>query len=171
MKSLLVGLSLAVTLLSAAVVRRELINSLEKGFATSLTASQMRILGYPSGIYIDGYGVVFTSEVNLSYSPMVDPFQQVIPPEIKARTHATELQQLPILRNEMRQLLLRSSVTLDTLSPSEQIVVGVKISQQSWQDKSGFPQQIVMQGQKAKLMEAKLGHGSIESAIRVQEQN
>jgi hypothetical protein len=170
-KSLLIGFSLAVALLSAAVVKRELVNGLEKGFAGGLTASQMRILGYPSGIYIDGYGVVFTSEVNLSFSPMVDPFQQTIAPEVKAKVHAAELLQLPILRNEMRQLLLRSSVTLDTLSPSEQIVVGVKISQQSWQDKSGFPQQIVMQGQKSKLMEAKLGHVPPDSVISVQEQN
>ncbi len=171
MKTLLIGITLAVTLLASPMVKRDQINSLEKGFATSLNAAQMRILGYPSGIYIDGYGVVFQGEVNLSYSPMVDPFQQTIPPEVKARVRAAELQQLPILRNEMRQLLLRTSVTLDTLAPNEQIVVGVKISMQNWQDKAGFPQQIVMQGQKSKLMEAKLGHASPESAIRVQEQN
>jgi hypothetical protein len=169
-KSFLMGIGLAVVLLAAPMIKRDLLGSLEKGFASSLTASQMRILGYPSAIYIDGYGVVFTSEVNLSYSPMADPFQQTFSPEVKARTHTTELQQLPILRNEMRQLLLRSSVTLDTLSPSEQIVVGVKISHQSWQDKSGFPQQIVMQGQKSKLMEAKLSKTSPESVIHVQEQ-
>jgi hypothetical protein len=170
-KALLLGLPLAVALLAAPMVKRDLLNSLEKGFVTSLTASQMRILVYPSGIYIEGYGVVFTSEVNLSFSEMVSPFQLTIPPEKKARTRATELQQLPILRNEMRQLLLRSSVTLDTLPAAEQIVVGVKISQQNWQDMSGFPQQIVMQGQKSKLMEAKLGKVSAESVIRVQEQN
>ena len=171
MKSVLLGVSFALALLAAPTVRRELLASLEKGFAQSLTASQMRILGYPSAIYIDGYGVVYTSEVNLSFSPMVDPFQQTIPPQIKARTQAAEQLQLPILRNEMRQLLLRSAVTLDTLPPAEQIVVGVKISLQNWQDKGGVPVQIVMQGQKSKLMEAKMGRASAESVIRVQEQN
>jgi hypothetical protein len=170
-KTLWIALPLAAALLAAPLVKREHLASLEKGFATGLTASQMRILGYPSGIYIDGYGVVFTSEVNLSYSPMIDPFQQTIPPQVKARTQVAELLQLPILRNEMRELLLRSSVTLDTLPPSEQIVVGVKISHQSWQDKAGVPEQIVMQGQKSKLMEAKLGKAPVESAIRVREQN
>jgi hypothetical protein len=170
-KALLIGIPLAVALLAAPLVKRDLVNGLEKGFASSLTAGQMRILVYPSGIYIDGYGVVFTSEVNLSYSPVVDPFQQTILPEVKARTRTAEFLQLPILRNEMRQLLLRTSVTLDTLPPSEQIVVGVKISHQSWQDRSGFPQQIVMQGQKSKLMDAKLGKVSADSVIRVQEQN
>lgn len=171
MKSLLIGVSFAIALLAAPMVRRELLTGLEKGFVQGLTAGQMRILGYPSAIYIDGYGVVFTSDVNLSYSPIADPFQQTFTPEVTARTKVKELLQLPILRNEMRQLLLRSSVTLDTLPPNEQIVVGVKISFQSWQDKGGFPQQIVMQGQKSKLMEAKMGHASAESVIRVQEQN
>jgi hypothetical protein len=170
-KSFLLGISFAIALLAAPMVKRELLGGLEKGFAHSLTASQMRILGYPSAIYIDGYGVVFTGEVNLSYSPMVDPFQQTILPQAKARTQVLELLQLPILRNEMRQLLLRSAVTLDTLPPAEQIVVGVKISQQSWQDRAGIPVQIVMQGQKSKLMEAKMGHVPAESVIRVQEQN
>ena len=171
MKSLLLGISFAIALLAAPMVKRELLGGLEKGFAQSLTASQMRILGYPSAIYIDGYGVVFTGEVNLSYSPMVDPFQQTIPTQVKARTQVAEQLQLPILRNEMRQLLLRSAVTLDTLPPAEQIVVGVKISQQSWQDRAGVPQQIVMQGQKSKLMDAKMGRVPAESVIRVQEQN
>lgn len=171
MKAILIGISFTIALLAAPMVKRELLTGLEKGFVQGLTAGQMRILGYPSAIYIDGYGVVFTSDVNLSYSPIADPFQQTFTPEMTARTKAKELLQIPILRNEMRQLLLRSSVTLDTLSPNEQIVIGVKISFQSWQDKSGFPQQIVMQGQKSKLMDAKMGRANAESVIRVQEQN
>ncbi len=102
---------------------------------------------------------------------MPDPFQQVIPPQAKARTQIMEQLQLPLLRNEMRQLLMRTSVTLDTLPANEQIVVSVTISQQAWQDRNGMPQQIVMQGQKAKLMDASLKKLSPESVIRVQEQN
>jgi hypothetical protein len=170
-KALFIGISLAVALLTAATVKRDQLKSLENGFASSLKASQMRVLVYPSSVYIDGFGVVFTSDVNLSYSPMPDPFQQVIPPQAKARTQIMEQLQLPLLRNEMRQLLMRTSVTLDTLPVNEQIVVSVTISQQAWQDRNGMPQQIVMQGQKAKLMDASLKKLSPESVIRVQEQN
>ncbi len=115
MKSFLLGISFAIALLAAPMVKRELLGGLEKGFAQSLTASQMRILGYPSAIYIDGYGVVYTSEVNLSFSPMVDPFQQTIPPQTKAKTQAAEQLQIPILRNEMRQLLLNASPPLRSI--------------------------------------------------------
>jgi hypothetical protein len=170
-KRLIIGLAAAVVLVSAPVAKRDQLNPLEKGFAQSLTASQMRILGYPSAINIDGFGVVYTAEVNLSYSPIADPFQQTFSPQVKARTQNTEQLQLPILRNEMRQLLLRTSEALDALPMNEQIVVGVKISQQAWQDRGGVPQEIVMQGQKSKLLEAKRGKTSPESVIRVQEQN
>jgi hypothetical protein len=169
-KALLIGIPLAAALLAAPMVKRELLNGLEKGFASSLI-NEMQIFAFPSGFYIEGYGVVFSSEVNLSYAQPVNPFQQTFSPEEKAKTHAAELQRLPVLREQMRQLLLKSSVTLDTLPANEQIAVGVKLTHQSWEDKSGFPEQIVMQGQKSKLMEAKLGKVSAESVIRVQEQN
>jgi len=170
-KTLWIGIPLAALLLAAPVVKREDLNNLEKGFATSLTAGQMQILGYPSGFYIDGYGVVYSTEINLSYAQPVSPFAPTVSPEVKANTHAAELRQLPILRDQMRQLLLRSSVTLDKLPPAEQIVVGVKITHQGWEDKTGFPEQIVMQGQKSKLMDAKMGRASAESVIREQVQN
>jgi hypothetical protein len=161
----------AATFLAAApMVKRDLLASLEKGFAGTLTANQMQIFGYPSGLYIDGFGVVFLSEINLTYAPMVSPFEPVISPENRARTHARELQQLPILRDEMRQFLLKSAVNLDPLPAAEQIVVGVKLNHQTWEDRSGLPSEIVMQGQKSKLMEAKLGKSPADSAIKVQEQ-
>ncbi len=56
MKALFIGISLAVALLTAATVKREQLKSLENGFASSLKASQMRVLVYPSSVYIDGYG-------------------------------------------------------------------------------------------------------------------
>jgi hypothetical protein len=168
-KTALIGLTLAATLFAVPLVKRDVLNSLEKGFSQSLIAGEMEILGYPSGLYIDGTGIVFTSEINLSYAPRVDPFQQVIPPATRVKVHDKELQQLPVLRELMTQLLLKSSVTLDTLPPGEKIVVGVKLTHQAWEDKTGFPDQIVMQGVKSKLMDAKFGRVSPSSVIQVQE--
>jgi hypothetical protein len=167
-KSLLSGILLSATLLAAPIVNRDLLNGLEKSFTASLQSSDMEIFGYPTGVYISGVGVVFQSELNLSYAPMVSPFQQVFSPEEKQRTHDKELAHLPILKDRMRQLLLKSSVTLDTLPPGELIVVGVKITHQAWEDRTGFPDQIVMQGVKSKLMDAKLGRAPVDSAIREQ---
>ena len=166
---LLIGFTLAATLFAVPLVKRDVLNSLEKGFSNSLISSEMEILGYPSGLYVEGTGVVFTSEINLSYAPRVDPFQQVIPPATRAKVHDKELQQLPVLRELMVQLLLKSSGALDTVPPGEKIVVGVKLTHQAWEDKTGFPDQIVMQGIKSKLMDAKLGRATAASAIQVQE--
>jgi hypothetical protein len=153
------------------MVKRVLLEGLVTGFAHTLVADQMQIFGYPSGLYINGYGVVFSTEINLSYAQAVSPFQQTFSPAMVAKTHDFELKQLPVLRNEMRQMLLKASVTLDTLPASEQIAVGVNLTHQNWEDKSGFPEQIVMQGQKSQLMAAQLGKTPADSVIHIQEQN
>lgn len=170
MKGAFVAFILAAGMAAGPLVKRENLKSLEAGFTDGLRTRQMEIYAFPSGLYVDGVGVIFTSEVSLTYTPMANPFQQVFPPEYKAKIHDTELKQLPVLREEMKQLLLRSAVALETLPAAEQIIVGVKISHQLWEDKSGLPEQVVMQGVKSKLMEAKLGKAAADNVIRVQEQ-
>jgi hypothetical protein len=171
MKTILIGISAAAILLATPLVKRDLLEGLEKGFANTLIADQMQIFGYPSGLYINGYGVVFATEINLSYAQAVSPFQQTFSPAMKAKTHDFEMNQLPVLRNDMRQMLLKASVTLDTLPATEQIAVGVKLTHQGWEDKAGFPEQIVMQGQKSQLMAAQLGKTPADAVIHIQEQN
>jgi hypothetical protein len=161
---------LAAGLALAAGVPRDLMKGLESGLTKSLRTHEMEILGFPSGLYIDGVGVVFTSEISLTYAPMANPFQQVFPPEYKARVHDTELRQLPVLRAEMKRFILDASGVLDSLPAKERIIVGVKISHQIWEDRSGLPDQLVMQASKSQLADARAGKLPLNSAIQVQEQ-
>jgi hypothetical protein len=155
---------------TGSLVKRDVLKSLEADLTGSFRSHEMEIYGFPNGLYADGVGVVFTTEISLTYAPMINPFQQTFPPEYKERIRQKELKQVPVLREELKQFLLKSSVTMDTLPANELIVVGVKISHQIWEDKTGVPEQIVMQGQKSKLMDAKLGKAPADGAIKVQEQ-
>jgi hypothetical protein len=157
-------------LVAGPLVKREALKSLEANFRDDLRSREMEIFASPTGFYVDGVGVVFTSEVSLTYAPMPNPFEQVIPAEKRARIHDKEVKQLPLLREDMRQLLLRSATALDALPVNEQVIVGVKVSHQLWEDKSGIPEQIVMQATKAKLLDARAGKVALDAAIRVQEQ-
>ena len=170
MKSLIIGSVFSMLLLAGPLVKRDAIKSLEANFRDDLRSREMEIFAYPTGFYVDGVGVVFTSELSLTYAPMPNPFEQVIPAEKRARIHEKEVTQLPLLREDMRQLLLRSATALDSLPLTEQVIVGVKISHQLWEDKTGIPQQIVMQATKAKLLDARAGKVTVDDAIRVQEQ-
>jgi hypothetical protein len=89
---------------------------------------------------------------------------------MQERIHDKELAMLPVLRGEMKKILLNSSASLDTLPMNEQIIFGVTISHQKWENRTGIPAEIIMQGQRAKLLEAQQGKTSPDSAIKVQEQ-
>ena len=46
------------------------------------------LLGNTRGVYLGGYGAIFTTEVNLLVTNNVSPFLQTIPKEYVAKVHA-----------------------------------------------------------------------------------
>jgi hypothetical protein len=171
MKPVLLGFCALMGLaLAGPVVKREMITPLEGGFKDRLISRQMEILALPRGLYVEGVGLVITADVSLTYAPMINPFQLTIPKEVQERNHETRIRQLPVLREEMKQTLLNASATLDTMPAREQIILGVTIGHQNWENMAGLPAQIVMNGERGKLLEAKLGKAPADGAIRVIEQ-
>jgi hypothetical protein len=152
------------------LVKRESIGLVEAGFKQKLQESEMEILALPRGIYVAGFGVVFTADASLCYTPIINPFQLKISDEVQTKIYQKKVKQVPVLRTDMQQILMMSSALLDTLPMSEQIVVGVTIGTQKWETTAGLPSQIIMQGQRAKLLEARSGRVAIDSVIKVQEQ-
>jgi hypothetical protein len=163
--TVLTGLALA-----APLVKREMVTPIEANFKERMDSRQLETLALPRAIYAEGMGLVVTADVTLTYAPMINPFQLTISKEMQEKNHASRLRQLPILRQEMRQAMMSASAVLDPMPMNEKIVFGVTIGHQTWESMAGIPSQIVMQGERGKLLEAKLGHLPVESAIRVQEQ-
>jgi hypothetical protein len=115
-------------------------------------ADPLDLLVMPQGVYLPGYGAVFTAQVNLIVSPTVNPFrQEMSKPEI-ARVRARKLQKLPLLRQTMRDMLLGAASSLDSVPAAERIVVAVSLFHYHWEDTAGLPQQIVMQGERRALL-------------------
>ena len=123
------------------------------------------LLGPTRGVYLPGYGVVFSTEVNLIVSPNLSPFHQSFTKIEIARIHGRKLQQLPLLRQNMREMLVASAAALENLPPDEQVVLAVTLFNYSWEDASGLPSQIVMQAERQKL----LSNSTRETAIRTLE--
>ncbi|MGA2436073.1 MAG: hypothetical protein ABSG25_12385 [Bryobacteraceae bacterium] len=129
------------------------------------------LLGATRGVYLNGFGVVFTSEVNLVISPMM-PFRIVYTPEQIAKMHARKLARLPVLKTVMRDMLVRSAVALEALPANEQVAIGVTLYCRSWEDRGGIPQQVVMRARKQDLAGFQAGRISkeeLDRAIRVDE--
>ena len=154
---------------SHARVTRAALAVLEKSYdrrvARANTPDSFDLLGSTRGVYLEGYGVVFSTEVNLIVSPNLTPFHPVFSPNEKARVHDRKLQRLPALKQSMREMLYSSAASLENLPPGEQVVLAVSLFHYSWEDTSGMPAQIVMQAERQKL----LSTATREAAIRTVE--
>jgi hypothetical protein len=127
------------------------------------------LIGSTRGVYLEGYGAVFTAEVSLSNGLAPNPFRQAISKEDIARIHAKKLERLPMLRQSMRDMLLAAASSLDDVPANEQIVIGVSMLYRPEEDRSGLPGQILMQGAKDQLLDAKLGRIALDGAVKEHE--
>jgi len=139
--------------------------SIDGRLAHANTPDSFDLLGPTRGVYLEGYGVVFSTEVNLIVSPNLSPFHQSFTPVEVTRIRARKQRQVPVLKQNMREMLIASAAALENLPPNEQVVLAVTLFHYSWEDVSGIPSQIVMQAERQKL----LSNAARESAIRTQE--
>ncbi len=150
-------------------VTRTALASLEKSFdnrfSRAYAPDSFDLLGNTRGIYLAGFGAVFSTELNLIVTQNTSPFHPAFTKQEIARIHDRKLQRLPLLKQNMRELLIASAVGLENLPPQEQVVLAVSLFHYSWEDSSGIPAQIVMQGQRQQL----LSTSTREAAIHIQE--
>jgi hypothetical protein len=147
---------------------RAVLASVEKTCDGRLEASApdaFELLGSTRAVYLEGYGAVFSAEVNLIVSPNLSPFHQSFTKIEITRIHDRKVQRLPLLKQRMREMLVASAASLENLPPSEQVVLAVTLFHYSWEDYSGLPNQIVIQAERQKL----LSNATRETAIRTVE--
>ena len=150
-------------------VPRAAVMGLEKDFDGRLMRAgapdSFDLLGPTRGVYIEGFGVVFSTEINLIVSPNLSPFHQHFTKIEITRIHDRKLQRLPVLKQNMKEMLIASADTLQALPANEQVVLAVSLFHYSWEDASGMPNQIVMQAERQKL----LNNATRDAAIRTVE--
>lgn len=172
---------LAVALLSAALafgattVSRALLESVEKNFDKRLKQvnpdDPFALLIDTQGVYLNGYGVLFTAQVSLYPVPGLAGFGAPVE-TLKANIHKKKLERLPGLRREMREMMVAAAGMLDTVPPDEQLALAVSLTRKPWEDMSGLPSQIVMQAPRRALIDfqtAKRDRSTLEQVIKVQE--
>jgi hypothetical protein len=154
-------------------ISRQTFAELEKSFDGQLAATggahPIDILGLTRGVYLEDYGVVFTAEVSLVQTPAPNPFRNGgITPELRAEVHRQKVENLPLLRKTMREMVKTTAMTfgaaglkMNVLKPNSQVVLAVRISYLPYEITTGLPGQIVM---KADLK------GALADDIKVEEQ-
>ncbi len=169
-RTILLALSAAVVVAWAApMLKRGSLASLENNFRDSLVTAQMEILAGPRGVYLEGYGAVFVTDINLVYTPSINPFRLKIEEPTITDIHVRKMARVPILRENMRRLLVQSGSALESVPLDEQVVLVVTFLNEQWEVTSGLPTQITMQARRSNLVQAKLGKMNVENIIRVKE--
>jgi hypothetical protein len=137
---------------------------------TAEVTDPFMLLGNTRGIYLEGYGAVFTAEVNLVSSNIRNPFMPAPTKFDITRLRIKKSDRLNVLKKHMREALIGAGASLDAVPPEEQIVVGVTLFYFNWEDRTGLPSQVVMSAPRKALLEANRGNGApLTAALRLQE--
>lgn len=119
----------------------------EKGFDAMVekqwTGDPFVLLGNTRAVYIDGFGVVMTAEINLSTGPTVGPFSPTISKESIAKHRDKKLQRLPQLKELIKKGTETARTWFPELAVTDNLVVGVTVLKYQWEDATGIPSQLV----------------------------
>ena len=143
--------------------------SLDNRFAGLWSDNPFIMLGPTRGVYLEGYGAVFTAEVNLVMNP-VSLMSSRLSKEDIAKVRQKKLDRLPLLKKALRESMVSMAASLDTVPGEEQIAIVAFIDHYPWEDVTGVPVQVTLTAQKKKLVEAqRAGGAGLDAAIRVTE--
>lgn len=173
MKILAAALLLASTGAAQPQVSRVSLAAMERSFDRRVesvdVADPFMLLGTTRGLYLNGYGAVFTAEVNLVASAAISPFRPAFTKQEIARLRQKKQDRVTLLKEHMRNALVGAAASLDGVPPNEQIVLGVTLFYFNWEDRTGLPSQVVMQAPKKALLEANKGNPApLVAALKVQ---
>lgn len=157
-------------------VNRAMIKAMEDSMDRHLQSiwpqDPIEVLGLTQGTYIDGYGAIFLSEVNLAPTAGITPFHPAITKEELVRVHDKKISRLPQLKTAMQEMLLNSAGSLDSVPANEQITLGITFFYWRGESTEGLPSQIVMHAPKRVLVSVKSGmapKATLASALTVDE--
>src|SRR5271169_6113985 len=126
-------------------VSRTLIVSTEKRLDDRITRlwddNPLSVLGLTRGIYIEGFGAVFTVEVNPAVQPLT-LMNPVLTPQDKTKFRQKKLERIPQLKKALVLALADTASSLDPIPANEQVVIGVNLTRYQWEDTTGMPAQI-----------------------------
>jgi hypothetical protein len=148
---------MSVKQLSAAKIPLSSFVQLERGFDAKLRglaegSDPVDLLGATRGIYLDGYGVVFTTELGLMVTPAITPFNKTITEAAKARVHSAKVSRLPALRQAISEMARNVATNMGQVPDNQQVVVAVRLAYAGWETTAGLPGLIVARADRRTAM-------------------
>jgi hypothetical protein len=171
---LLAALVTSALIFASSLPTRVSLTSTERAVDKRITAitpdESAYLLGPTRGVYLEGYGAVFTTELELVPNAAPNPFRPEYTKKEIARLKSTKQYRISILKKKMRDTLIAMAAPMEGVGTSESIVLAVTIPYFNWEDTAGMPRQIVMQAPKSALLKGAQGDtAAVEAALKVHE--
>jgi hypothetical protein len=129
------------------------------------------LLGPTRGVYLEGYGVVFTAEVDLLSNAAPNPFRPSnYSKQDLARLKGKKQTRITLLKQQMQNALVAAAVPLDGIPAEEIIALAVTIPYFPWEDGKDLPRQILMSAPRSVLQKGAKGDKlSVDNGLKIQE--
>jgi hypothetical protein len=127
------------------------------------------IIRLARGLYLDGYGAVFTVDVSpvLSATSMMHP---TVTKDEVVKAHKVRGERIEQLRQAMRLAVADMAASLEPVPADDQVTLVVYLPSHEWEDVSGMPSQITFRGKKKALIDAKrAGGAALAQAVTITE--
>jgi hypothetical protein len=154
---------------TAAHVNRAVIRSVEINLDERLSVifPDVHASVHPRGVYLDGYGAVFTLEMNTA-SDGVGLMSPNLTPQMKLQVKQKKIERMPQLQKALSQALLDAAASLDPVPLDENVVIEVDLLRYTWEDTPGYPAELLVQSTRRKLLDVKRANGvGLDAAVRV----
>lgn len=165
-------IGVALCLAAPPKVSRAQLKVLEVGFDQRIGRANIDdpfdLLGATRAIYMDGFGVVLSTEVNLVVGPAITPFRPKLTSDEVEKLRQRKLARLPQLKQLMRDMMITSATTLKSMPIEEQVVLGSHLFFYSWEDRKDLPEQLVLKASRKALLEVEAGRAKIEAVVQEQ---
>jgi hypothetical protein len=150
-------------------VLRSVEKSLDDRIAHLWPDNPLALTGASRGVYLEGYGAVFTTEINTA-SEGISLMHSFSTPQEKENVHRLKIERVPQLKKALESALVDSAESLNTVPLDEQIVIEVDLDRYPWEAAGGYPAEILLQATRRKLLDVKQAKGAgMDLAIRVTE--
>ncbi len=128
--------------------------SLDERFKSLWADNPFSIIRPTRGLYLDGYGAVFTVDVSpvLSTTSMMHP---TVTKDEVVKAHKARIERIAQLKPAMRLAVADAAASLDPVPADDYITMVVYLTHHEWEDVSDTPGQLTLRGKKKALLDAK----------------
>lgn len=129
----------------------------------------LAVVGKTRAVYLEGYGAVFTTELNLA-SEGISLMHTSLTPQDKALVIKKKNERVADLRQTLSDALVDTAASLDPLPANEQVVIEVILDRYVWEENVTYPAEMIFQGSRQALLNVKRARGvGINEAVHVTE--